>query len=149
MKHPKSAELSYFEARITNELAEVEAEIRKLEAAAETLRRQLGKAKAERLGLQDATRKNSVNRVLVENSVIEQLREKSPQKTDALYRRARLVYSDLKPTTFRTYLHRMKKRDLIRTARAAGEWMITPVKAPDESVSRYEQIISSVLKRQG
>ncbi|MTH80327.1 hypothetical protein [Paracoccus aestuariivivens] len=139
MKQPENDGLSYFEARIARELAAVEDEIRKLEAEAVTLRRQLGKAKAERLGLQHATRKNSMNRVLTENSVLEQLRSTSPIATKVLFRNAKMSHPDLKETTFRTYLHRMKQRGLIKTARSAGQWELAQA-AP--APSPWEEIIS-------
>lgn len=145
MKHGGSDELSYFEARILRELNAVEDEIRRLQAEAVVLRRQLGKAQAERLGLQHATRKNSMDRVLVENSVIEQLRETSPLSTKILLRRARLSVPQLKENTFRTHLHRMKKRDLIRTAKKAGEWQLPP--EPNPSPSPYENVLISLLHR--
>lgn len=145
MKHNDNDELSYFEARISRDLNAVEDEIRRLQAEAVVLRRQLGRAQAERLGLQHATRKNSMDRVLVENSVIEQLRETSPLNTKTLFRKARLSVPQLKENTFRTYLYRMKKRDLIRTAKKAGQWQLPP--PPNPSPSPYENILISLLHR--
>ena len=117
--------LSYFEQRINNELKDIEARIKALNEEKHALQRQLAKARAERTGLQYATRKNSLNRVLAENSVIEMLRErKKPLSTRQLYRNAQLTNFELKETTFRTYLHRMKNRGLIKTARRAGEWKL-------------------------
>jgi hypothetical protein len=144
MKRDENNELSFFEARIARELKAVEDEIRKLQAEALVLRRQLGKAQAERLGLQHATRKNSMDRVLVENSVIEQLRETSPLSTAVLLRKARSSVPELKDNTFRTYLYRMKKRGLIRTARKVGEWQLPPPPAP--SPSALESIVVSLLR---
>jgi hypothetical protein len=123
MKHPSEQELSFFERRLARELVGIEDKIKALESEALTLRKQLAKAQSERSGLLTATRKNSLNRVLAENSVLEGLRDKKgPLSTAYLYRRAKNTNPDLRENTFRTYLHRMKKRDLIKTASRAGEW---------------------------
>lgn len=144
MKREAGDGLSYFEARITRELNAVEDEIRRLQAEAVVLRRQLGKAQAERLGLQHATRKNSMDRVLVENSVVEQLRETSPLSAKVLLRRARLSVPHLKDNTFRTYLYRMKKRGIIRTARKVGEWQLSP--QPTSAASPFEGNVLPLLR---
>lgn len=135
MKQDEADGLSYFEARILRELSAVEEEISKLQAEAVALRRQLGKAKAERLGLEHTTRKNSMNRVLVENVVVEHLRQQTPLSTKFLLRKALPSNPQLKENTFRTYLHRMKQRGLIKTARRPGEWELTP-SAPKPSLPR-------------
>jgi len=115
--------LSYFERRVLREIKDVESRIRALEGERAALGRQLAKAQSERTGLQEVTRKNSYNRVIAENSVVEALRsKKEAQSTSALYRRALQTNFDLKESTFRTYLHRMKKRGIIRTAKHVGTW---------------------------
>jgi septal ring factor EnvC (AmiA/AmiB activator) len=117
--------LTYFEKRLTRELEDIEAQIRELEDERRALSRQLAKARAEREGLKFTTRKNSANRVLAENAVLQALRDTTkPLSTQELYRQARLTNYDLKETTFRSYLHRMKKRGDIRTAGHVGRWEI-------------------------
>lgn len=136
MKHPSEPELSYFEQRLRDELKGVEARIKELEQEAVVLRRQLAKAHAERTGLRAVPRKNSINRVLAENAVLEGLREhKRPLPTAVLYKRALSTNPQLRENTFRTYLHRMKNRGLIKTARRAGEWEL-PSSQPRLSVVR-------------
>lgn len=76
--------------------------------------------------MQYANRKNSVNRVLAENSVIELLqKEGRALSTSKLYRFARMANDDLKENTFRTYLHRMKNKGLICGAGHVGMWKLT------------------------
>lgn len=121
--------LTYFERRLTRELEDIEARIRGLEDERLTLSRQLAKARAEREGLKFTTRKNSANRVLAENAVLQALRGNTkPCSTQELYRQARLTNFDLKETTFRSYLHRMKKRGDIQTAGHVGQWEIAKSK---------------------
>lgn len=117
--------LTYFEKRLSSELEDIEAQIRELEDERRALSRQLAKARAEREGLKFTTRKNSANRVLAENAVLHALRGTTkPLSTQDLYRQARLTNYDLKETTFRSYLHRMKKRGDIQTAGHVGRWEI-------------------------
>ncbi|MFV1571032.1 MULTISPECIES: hypothetical protein [Phaeobacter] len=117
--------ISRLEEALTIELTEVLDRIKELEAEAAALRRQIAKAAAKRQGLEFATRKNSINRVLAENSVLEALRaSEKPMKTNDLYKIARQSNSSLKENTFRTYLHRMKKRGAIQNARRVGEWRL-------------------------
>lgn len=117
--------MSPLERALTQELSEVEVRIKELQDEAAALRRQIGKAAAKRQGFEFASRKNSLNRVLAENSVIEALRGSSdPLSSDVLFRKARQTNASLKPNTFRTYLHRMKLRGVILTARRAGEWKL-------------------------
>ena len=120
--------LTYFEKRLTRELEDIEARMKALEEERRALSRQLAKARAEREGLKFTTRKNSANRVLAENAVLQALRGASkPLTSQELYRQARLTNFDLKESTFRSYLHRMKKRGDIRTAGHAGSWQLMPV----------------------
>lgn len=117
--------LTYFERRLSSELEEIEARIRALEDERRALTRQLAKARAEREGLKFTTRNNSTNRVLAENAILQALRSAAkPLSTQELYRQARLTNFDLKETTFRSYLHRMKKREDIQTAGHVGRWEI-------------------------
>jgi hypothetical protein len=114
------------EARLHEEIAEVERKIRLLELERETLRRMLLKARQqnELIKRTDVTRKNSVNRVLVESSVLQSLTEASrPKRTGKLYDDARLIVGNLRENTFRTILHRMKKRNLIVPA-GMGKWRV-------------------------
>lgn len=122
MQPPK---ISRLEEALTQELTEVLERIEELKAEESALRRQIAKAAAKRQGLEFATRKNSINRVLAENSVLETLRAADkPLKTAHLYKIARQSNVSLKENTFRTYLHRMKKRGVIQTAKRVGEWRL-------------------------
>jgi len=118
-------DLTYFEKRLARELEAIDAQIKELQTERQALSRQLAKARAERQGLSFATRKNSMNRILAENAIIEALRtEEKPLNTLQLYRYALSTNHDLKTSTFRSYLHRMKKRGEIKTAFRAGTWKL-------------------------
>lgn len=116
---------SPLERALTQELRALETRIKELQDEASALRRQIAKASAKRQGLGLTIRKNSLDRVLVENSVLDALREaQHPLRTKELYKKAKEINSHLKENTFRTYLHRMKLRGAIFTARKAGEWRL-------------------------
>lgn len=115
--------ISLYEQRILHEIGEIEVKIRDLNQEKAALMRQLMKARRETTNLTDVHRKNSVNRAMIEMRVIEALRQsKKPLKTAELYRAAQYVNFELNESTFRTYLHRMKNRNIIRNVRAVGIW---------------------------
>lgn len=123
MKRMNDEHLTYFEKRLTAEIEDIEQRIKTLVEEKRALQRQLAKAHAERSGLQQTSRKNSINRVLAENIVLQTLREEGkPVSTAKLYKNALVANYELKENTFRTYLHRMKKKGLIKTARNVGSW---------------------------
>ena len=130
--------MSRLEIALTQELAEVELRIKELQDEASALRRQIGKASVKRQGLEFATRKNSMNRLLVENSVLETLRRLGkPTRTAILYKNAKVTNPSLKENTFRTYLHRMKKKGRSKQhARLGnGSSLIQVSKRPTHSIS--------------
>ena len=118
--------LTYFEKRILSELENLENRIKKLNAEKDALQIQLSKARADRTGLQNVTRKNSLNRVLAENSIIKALsNSKNALSSKDLFLSALYTNHNLNESTFRTYLHRMKKRNLIKTSRQyARHWVL-------------------------
>ena len=122
MSEPEAA---FYERRLQRAIEEIEAKLKDLTAEKLALQRQLMKARAERTGLADVNRKNSIGRVLVENKIIEALSEASrPMSMRSLFIEARLASFDLRESTFRTHLHRMKKRGLIEPGGHRGWWRI-------------------------
>ena len=114
------------EKKILLEIADLERRIRELQAEKLNYERMLLKARQQNALVKrvDVSRKNSVSRILVENSVLESLKETNRiRKTGVLYRDARLIVGTLKEATFRTILHRMKHRGLISSV-SDGKWQI-------------------------
>jgi hypothetical protein len=119
-----SAALKNLEATLVEEIADISTQIRDLmdqKAAAERL---LFKARRQNefVKRSDVTRKNSVNRILVEGAIVQSI-EKAKGSVSAwsLYNDARLMVPRLKENTFRSYLFRMKTRGLITPA-GVGRW---------------------------
>lgn len=122
-------EFIFFESRLLKEIEEIESKIKALTSEKMALSKQLQKAKMEKDGLQFSTRKNSVNRILIENSVIYNLRAKRDKgqisvSSDDLYKQALFLVNDLKKNTFRTYLNRMKNKGLIKNSNHVGFWTL-------------------------
>jgi hypothetical protein len=125
MKQPTVEEVSYLERHLTEELLGVEKRIKGLQTEAAVLRRHLAKAKAKQLGLQFIDRKNSVNRVLVENHILIFLQNSNnPIKSRKLYINTLKILPELKESTFRSYLHRLKSKGIITNRSGAGTWSV-------------------------
>ncbi len=125
VKHMNNHELSYYEARLQNEIEQIERKINELSQEKYALQRQLLKARRENFGLQDVNRKNSIARVMIENRIIEALKaSKEPLNSDKLFNEALNANFSLKEATFRTYLHRMKNKGTIENAGRSGRWKL-------------------------
>lgn len=118
--------LSAYESRLAREVEEIDARIKDLEQERNALLRQMMKARWENDSLRDVTRRNSGNRVMVEQRIIDALEQaKGPLGSVKLFEFAKRANFELRDTTFRTYLHRMKKRGLIENHRR-GVWKLPP-----------------------
>ncbi len=106
------------------EIEELERRIKELTQEQHALKRQLVKARWENDSLKDVSRKNSANRVMIENRVLEALKG-SPKacSTGVLYKEGLRANFELKENTFRTYLYRMKEKGLIRSV-GRGLWRL-------------------------
>ncbi|HTB03546.1 MAG TPA: hypothetical protein VK804_24010 [Bradyrhizobium sp.] len=114
------------EKKILQEIADRKRQIAGIQQEIDTFERMLMKSRQQQVLITqtDVTRKNSINRILVENSVLNSLKSSGrPSKTRSLYRDAALIVGTLKEGTFRTILHRMKNRGLI-TSVSDGKWQI-------------------------
>jgi hypothetical protein len=103
------------------QITSIEREIAKLEGERETLRDLLVRVRRENSTLRDVTRKNSVDRILIENRVMNLLRAASkPIPTNRRWWAAQEINPRLTNTTFRSHLHQLKSKqrtDPIRNAR--------------------------------
>lgn len=115
---------SYYERRLMREIEELEKRISELTQEQNALKRQLVKARWENSSLRDVSRKNSANRVMIENRVLEAMRKSSkPFSTAALFKEGLRANFELRENTFRTYLYRMKEKGLIRSV-GRGLWRL-------------------------
>ena len=130
MQHMELTNQAYYEKRILLEIEEINSRIRDLTLEKIALQRQLVKAKADNSGVKNNVRKNSINRVMIETKVIESLEKAiKPMSTKALYKIGMVANFELKENTFRTHLHRMKKRGVIENGGNRGKWRIVAATA--------------------
>jgi predicted transcriptional regulator len=115
------------EHRILQQLNETIRRRQELEAEENSLRRLLVKVRNETLKSKDVTRKNSVNRILVEDRILDMLaRSKQGVSAANLGREALYFFPNLKPATFRSYLHRLSTRGVIEPAPGRmATWRLT------------------------
>lgn len=121
-----SEQFSTFEDQIHSAIEKINDAVRELLRDKAALERQLILARREDTSIRDVSRKNSVNRIMIEKRIISALERKPNRSTHTLYKEAKEVSFDLRENTFRTQLHRMKNKGLIQTA-GRGKWLL-PVK---------------------
>jgi hypothetical protein len=122
----KSSAFRQLEGTIRLQIEEITEQIRELMAHRQSLERVLLKARQqdELVNRVDVTRKNSINRVLVEGAILQTIEgAKKPVRAKNLYQHARGLVPDLRENTFRSYLFRMKTRGLLTRA-GAGTWQL-------------------------
>ncbi|MES0864831.1 hypothetical protein ABLN87_20970 [Ruegeria sp. SCPT10] len=101
--------IPYLENQITQQIQEIDSKIKSLQSERLALERLLLRARRDEAQAREPIRSNSVNRVLVENRILETLRQsKSPVSNRDLLWAARSAVFDLKDSTFRSHIKRMK-----------------------------------------
>lgn len=116
---------NYIELVITKQIEEVDLQLRELEAEKRALQRLLLKTRQNNIQNRQVTRKNSINRILVENTILETIRRsESAVNNNQLYNATLIVLNNLNKSTFRTYIKRMKDAGLIVSK--GRSWTIAP-----------------------
>lgn len=121
MKHTINSDI---EQIINDKIAEIENKIEKLEKEKRQLSRYKTLGKID--DIEAINENNSIIRVFVESRIIEILNYyKTPITTAYLFENIKHhIINDLKPNTFRVYLHRMKKKGIIRLEGRVGNWVL-------------------------
>jgi hypothetical protein len=127
------------ETELLAELGKITRKIAELEHERLTVQGMLQRLQRESVIRTDATRSNGFRRVLVENKIIELLgNHKQPYSVKALLGEIKFYFTGMKPTTFRSYLHRMHERGVIESS-GYGFWRL-----PEKSASLIP--VSTVLR---
>ncbi|MEN3930125.1 hypothetical protein WJT86_03500 [Microvirga sp. W0021] len=114
-----------YEKRLLEEIEKIGHQILELEQEKHALERQLIKARHESYALRDVKRKNSITRALVEDIIIKELSSsKKPMKSQELFHAAQYANLHMKNNTFRTYLHRMLEKGMIKRIKTAT-WVLS------------------------
>ena len=81
----------------------------------------------------EATHLRSVSRLLIEKSILNALRSEQSLSTKDLFKQARKAAPALKYSTFRSYLHRLKRRGEIDLTSADGHWKLPHGTRPSDT----------------
>ena len=104
-----SDKLPYLEESIGRQISEIDNKIKDLNLERRALERLLLNARRENAENTEAVRRNSGTRILVENSILKTLRRSpAPVTNRELYQNAKYMVFDLKESTFRSHIKRMK-----------------------------------------
>jgi DNA-binding transcriptional ArsR family regulator len=116
-------ELPYLEERIARKILKIDSRIKELSMEKSALERLLIDARRDNAAKTEAVRSNSGKRILVENSILKALRRSpAPVSNKDLYLHARTAVFDLKESTFRSHIKRMK--DAGKIAPSGKRWIL-------------------------
>src|SRR5947209_8511156 len=119
----KTEDRSLLENHLLAQITSIEQEMSKLATERDTLRDILLKVRRENSTLHDVTKKNSFDRILIESRIMNLLKAASkPVPTSRLWWAAQEINPRLRNTTFRSYLHRLKSKQLIESE-THGFWL--------------------------
>lgn len=115
--------ITSFEERLVVEISAIDRRVSELITEKAALTRQLLKAREQRAALRDVTRINSGQRVIVEDSILEFLKQRGQKSspTDILAHVRKTAVHDLNSNTLRTYLWRMREKGVL-TNTERGYW---------------------------
>lgn len=118
-----SDKLPYLEESIGRQISEIDNKIKDLNLERRALERLLLNARRENAENTEAVRRNSGTRILVENSILKTLRRSpAPVTNRELYQNAKYMVFDLKESTFRSHIKRMK--DAGKIVPKGGRWVL-------------------------
>lgn len=116
----------YLEDHIARKIESIDSKIKDLKLERLALERLLLDARREHASQTEAVRINSTKRILVENSILHSLRHSlKPMANKDLYANACRAVFDLKQTTFRSHIKRMK--DAGKIVPVGNRWSIPRV----------------------
>lgn len=111
-----AADAAALEKELVAQIVDINKRIDELLRDRAAINRAILKVRQRNSALKDVSRKNSLNRVLVESQILEILgRSSGPVSSQVLFKEAQNVHPDLKSETFRSHLHRMKRKEAIKS----------------------------------
>ena len=112
-----------YEDKLQRDIREIEREIIILKESKGVLQRLLLEARGRGRSSPVVKRRNSTDRVMIETAVRRALYKKASVKSRDIYDEVLKVSHDLKHSTFRSHLHRMKEKGLI-LQHGRGAWKL-------------------------
>lgn len=112
------------ERRFLALLAEVNSKIAKLTAEKQTLERLIIRERENRVRRFDVTRKNSLDRILVEDKICEIITKRDTHVYGKyIFNEVASILPGMKGSTFRSHLHRLKDKGIIKMSNKRGFWI--------------------------
>lgn len=112
-----------YEARLQRDIQEIELEIKMLYDSKLALQRLLLEVRNRDRSLPVVRRRNSTDRVMIETAIRRTLYGKNFVRSRNIYDEVKKVSHNLKHSTFRSHLHRMKEKGLI-SQHGRGAWKL-------------------------
>ena len=126
---PTTAPTASLENELSKRLADIEKQISDLEAERKVVQRLMLKVRSENVGTKDVTRRNSLQRILIERRIIETITNAhAPVSSHVIYNAVKDEVGDVRDNTFRSHLHRLKIKGVIEPQYKGGPWRLRPVK---------------------
>ena len=118
--------MSDLEKSLVLQISDIERRIRELQEERAVVERLLLKTRKERVASKEVTRRNSVQRILVESEILEALKGSNrPLSGKELFTRVRRVVFNLNYSTMRSHLRRMKERGVLKKLPGyGGNWTL-------------------------
>lgn len=122
------------ERSLLAEISNINRQIRDLKEQRRAIERALQRAKRESVLKNEVVRSNSANRIIVERIILSFLEERPHKAVPAnkIFDQCLGYVSDLKDSTFRSYLFRLKERNLIVNEKF-GHWRLVDKPAAKDS----------------
>lgn len=112
-----------YEARLQRDLQSIEQEIKKLHDTKRVIQRLLMEARSRDGFRPPIRRRDSIDRAMIETTIHRTLQGQHSVKSRDIYEAVKNVSHDLKHSTFRSHLHRMKEKGLI-LQHGRGAWKL-------------------------
>jgi hypothetical protein len=113
------------EKRLFAQLVEIETSIAQLLAEKAALQRLITRVRGKRIKAMDVTRRNSIDRIIVEDRISEILRKFDyPVVGSFLFNDIRSIIPAMNKSTFRSHLNRMKNKGMINPSGRRGYWTL-------------------------
>jgi hypothetical protein len=127
------------ERQILVAIDDIDRRVEALRTERATLQRLLVTTRKKTPGLPGTLRRNSADRIVIEEKVISLLREAERGMSGrTLFREIAYKQQNLKEATFRSYLHRMHTRGLIRPILTRGFWQLAAKLSNDGQIADVE-----------
>jgi|SRR5579859_2167465 len=123
MEKPQKSEA--LETELVRQIAAIDTQIAELTSQKTTLQTLLIRVRRENYGNAAVSRRNSVERIVVEDEILRFIRDHDgPTRAGEIFAAVRRANPRMKESTFRSHVHRLKTKGLIRAMGTRGYWVL-------------------------